>query len=56
MSEENKRLEELEKYQNRIVVSIKELNLYIKDLQDRINKLEDEKENLGISLTQMVCT
>lgn len=40
----NKRLEELEKYQNRIVASINELNTNIKELQDCMNKLEDENE------------
>lgn len=46
MGETNKRLEELEKYQHRIVASIKELNTYNKELQDRMVKIEEENKKL----------
>lgn len=46
MVEVNKRLKELENYQNRIVASIKELNTNNKKLRDRIDKLEVENAKL----------
>lgn len=46
MVEVDKRLEKLEKYQDRVVASIKELNSNNIELQERVKKLEDENEKL----------
>lgn len=46
MADTNKRLEELEKYQNRIVSSINELNVTSIDMKLQISKIEKENEEL----------
>lgn len=50
MKEITKRVEELEKYQNRIVASIKELNTNNQELKEKVGKLEEENERLRMLL------